>query len=175
MLLDWIIYKKPTALGFCSGAVAGLVAITPSCGFVNPVGAFIIGVTVSCICFFAIKLKNILKADDALDVFGVHGIGGMWGSLATGLLAVGALNSLGHNGLLNGGSFVSSMVPQFMDIGSTIAISVIGTIIIAKIVGLICGGLRASNDEEESGLDVTDHGEVGYGGSETGIPALAGV
>ena len=177
MCLDWIFYKKPTALGFCSGAVAGLVAITPACGFVDPVGALWIGILVSCICFAAIRIKNIIKADDALDVFGVHGIGGMWGSLATGLFATVTVNATAHNGLLMGGSFTTSILPQLKDIGATIAISVIGTIIIAKVVGLLCGGLRASDEEEDNGLDVTDHGEVGYSAESGGAlltPSFAG-
>ena len=175
MFLDWLVYKKPTALGFCSGAVAGLVAITPACGFVNPVGSLWIGLIVSCICFFAIKIKNALKADDALDVFGVHGIGGTWGSISTGLFASMAINSGAHNGLLMGGNFVTSIVPQLKDIGVTVALSVVGTIVIAQIVKLICGGLRATDEAEEMGLDMTDHGEVGYSGESAGVPAFATV
>ncbi|MGO8673421.1 MAG: ammonium transporter [Capsulimonadaceae bacterium] len=174
MFLDWIVYKKPTAIGFGSGAVAGLVAITPACGYVSPMGALIIGILVSVICFFACKIKNALKADDALDVFGVHGVGGMWGSLATGLFAVGALNSAGHNGFFNGGGF-DALIPQFKDIGVTILMSVVGTIVLAKITGLICGGLRASDESEEMGLDLTDHGEEGYIGATASSPALAGI
>ena len=104
MLLDWMFYKKPTALGFCSGAVAGLVAITPACGFVAPMGALFLGIIVSCVCFFAIKLKHLFKADDALDVFGVHGIGGLTGCIGTGLFAtVPAELCSAHNGLFNAG------------------------------------------------------------------------
>jgi Amt family ammonium transporter len=171
MCLDWLFYKKPTALGFCSGAVAGLVAITPACGFVNPVGGLWIGILVSCICFAAIRIKKLINADDALDVFGVHGVGGMWGSIATGLFATTTVNGIAHNGLLMGGSWSVSIVPQLWDIGSTIVLSVVGTFILAKIVGLICGGLRASDEEEDNGLDVTDHGEVGYS-AESGGGAL---
>ena len=174
MFLDWMMYKKPTALGFCSGAVAGLVAITPACGFVSPMGAVIIGIVVSCICFFAIKIKNALKADDALDVFGVHGVGGTWGSIATGLFAVGALNSLGHDGVFNGGG-IAALIPQLKDIGITVGMSVVGTIIIAQIVKVICGGLRATDEAEEMGLDLTDHGETGYSGESAGVPAFATV
>jgi len=174
MFMDWIFYKKPTALGFGSGAVAGLVAITPACGFVNPMGALWIGILVSVICFFAIKIKHALKADDALDVFGVHGIGGMWGSLGTGLFAVGALNAAGHNGALNGGGF-AAMMPQFKDIGIVAALSVVGTIILAQVTKLICGGLRATEEAEEMGLDLTDHGETGYSGETAGVPAFATV
>ncbi|MGO8674076.1 MAG: ammonium transporter [Capsulimonadaceae bacterium] len=173
MFLDWLFYKKPTALGFGSGAVAGLVAITPACGFVSPMGALIIGILVSCICFFAIKIKNALKADDALDVFGVHGVGGMWGSLATGLFAVGALNSSGHNGVFNGGG-IAAILPQLKDISVTIFLSIVGTCFVAWLTGLICGGLRASAESEEMGLDLTDHGEAGYSGETAGTPAFAG-
>src|SRR3569833_2844483 len=175
MFLDWLMYKKPTALGFCSGAVAGLVAITPACGFVNPVGALFIGVLVACICFFAIKIKNALKADDALDVFGVHGIGGTFGSIATGLFASAAINSAGHAGLFYGGDFKTSILPQLMDIGSTVALSVVGTVVIAFVVKLICGGLRTTEEDEEAGLDLTDHGETGYSGEAAGVPAVATV
>jgi Amt family ammonium transporter len=174
LFLDWIFYKKPTALGFCSGAVAGLVAITPACGFVSPMGALIMGILVSCICFFTIKLKNLLKADDALDVFGVHGCGGLFGCLATGLFATTSVNSGAHNGWLNGGSFATAMVPQLMDAGSTILLSVVGTFIIAMIVKVICGGLRASDEAEEAGLDLADHGETGYSAETNGVPSYAG-
>jgi len=163
LLWDWVVYKKPTALGFASGAVAGLVAITPACGFVTPVGAVLIGAIVASVCFFAIRLKHICKADDALDVFGVHGMGGLTGCLCTGLFSVLYINSgTGRNGLLFGGSFAETMWPQIMDAGTTILMAVIGTIILAQITKLICGGLRASDEEEDMGLDLTDHGESGY-------------
>jgi ammonium transporter, Amt family len=171
MMLDWIVYKKPTALGFCSGAVAGLVAITPACGFVSPMAALIIGVGVSCICFAAIKIKNTLKADDALDVFGVHGCGGLWGCIATGLFSTVSVNSSAHDGWLNGGTFASAMLPQLMDAGATIAIAVIGTFVIAKIVGVVCGGIRVNAEGEENGLDLADHGEMGYSSDSSGIPS----
>jgi len=175
MFLDWLVYKKPTALGFCSGAVAGLVAITPACGFVNPVGSLFIGVIVACVCFFAIKIKHALKADDALDVFGVHGIGGTFGSIATGLFATVAINSAGHAGLFYGGDFTTSILPQLKDIGATVLLSVVGTIVIAQIVKVLCGGLRATDEAEEMGLDLTDHGETGYSGESAGVPAFATV
>jgi len=171
MFLDWIIYKKPTALGFASGAVAGLVAITPACGFVTPLGALATGFIVACACFFTIKLKHVLKADDALDVFGVHGCGGLIGSLCTGIFADISVNSAGGNGLINGRPI--QMEYQFMDIGATIAISMIGTFIIASIVKVVCGGLRASENGEESGLDLEDHGEAGYSGDLVALPAFA--
>jgi len=183
MFMDWIFYKKPTALGFGSGAVAGLVAITPACGFVSPVGALWIGILVSVICFFAIKIKHALKADDALDVFGVHGIGGMWGSLSTGLFALGFLNSSGHDGFFYllyqkkgiGDAFAAAIVPQLKDIGIVAVLSIVGTIVLAWVTKMICGGLRATDEAEEMGLDLTDHGETGYSGETAGVPAFATV
>ena len=172
MILDWIVYKKPTALGFGSGAVAGLVAITPACGFVTPLGAMICGIVVACVCFFAIRLKNLMKADDALDVFGVHGIGGLCGCILTGLLATVSVNTAGANGLFNGNPH--QLILQLEDAGSTIAIAVVGTIIIAYIVKFVCGGLRASDEDEDMGLDVTDHGEIGYSTDTVGTPVMAG-
>jgi Amt family ammonium transporter len=179
MILDWVFYKKPSALGFCSGAVAGLVAITPACGFVSPLAGMAIGVIVSCVCFACIRIKNLLKADDALDVFGIHGCGGLTGCLCTGLFASAAINSAanggtGHNGLLNGGSFATSMLPQLMDAGSTIALAVIGTFIIGSIVKVVCGGLRTNDDGEADGLDLADHGESGYSADSSSIPAYLG-
>jgi Amt family ammonium transporter len=173
LILDWLVYKKPTALGFGSGAVAGLVAITPACGFVTPLGAVICGIVVSCVCFFAIRLKNLMKADDALDVFGVHGIGGLCGCILTGLLATVAVNSAGSNGLFNGNPH--QLVLQLEDAGATIAIAVIGTTIIAYVVKFICGGLRTPDEDEDMGLDVTDHGEIGYSTDTVGVPVSAGV
>ncbi len=172
LFLDWAFYKKPSALGFCSGAVAGLVAITPACGYVTPMASLLIGLIVACVCFFTIKLKNVLGADDALDVFGVHGCGGLTGCLLTGVFATVSVNSAGHNGWANGGGF-AAMVPQLVDAGVTIVLSVVGTLIIGFIVKLICGGLRTSADGEENGLDLADHGEVGYS-SETSIGSYAG-
>jgi len=171
LALDWAIYKKPTALGFASGAVAGLVAITPACGFVTPVGALFVGAIVACVCFFTIKLKHALKADDALDVFGIHGCGGLTGALCTGIFADLSVNSAGKNGLIHGNA--SAMVPQLIDIGATVALSVVGTFIIASIVKVVCGGLRATADGEEAGLDLADHGEAGYSSDIAGAPAFS--
>jgi Amt family ammonium transporter len=136
-------------------------------------GALIIGIVVSCISFSAIKIKNTLKADDALDVFGVHGCGGLWGCLATGLFSTVSVNSAAHNGWLNGGTFAGAMLPQLEDAGATILFAVVGTFVIGKIVGLICGGLRATESAEEDGLDLADHGEAGYSADSAGVPAYA--
>ena len=190
ILIEWMRFKKPTAVGFASGAVAGLVAITPACGFVTPFSALLIGLIVSPICFSAIQMKSKLnKYDDALDVFGVHACGGMWGALATGLFATDKINTnitntntaaggLGAvNGPFGGGGLMNWHQP-LIQIGAiliTVVCAVISTVVIGKVVGLVTGGLRSSSDEEEDGLDVTDHGEVGYSGESGGIPALAGV
>ena len=182
MIVEWIRFKKPTAVGFASGAVAGLVAITPACGFVNAFAALLIGLIVSPICFFAIQLKNKLNAyDDALDVFGVHACGGMWGALATGLFANAAVNSaitgsLGaSNGIFSGqpGGDLAQFGRQAIAVALTIIMAVVSTFIIGKIVGAVCGGLRATGDEEENGLDLTEHGEEGYGGELSAIPSMA--
>ncbi|HEY3330077.1 MAG TPA: ammonium transporter [Capsulimonadaceae bacterium] len=178
MAWDWIVYKKPTALGFSSGLVAGLVAITPACGFVTPMGGAIIGAIVASVCFFTIKIKHAIKADDALDVFGIHGMGGLTGCLCTGLFTVSALNPAiaKHNGLFNGGTFAESMVPQLLDAGVTILMAVVGTIVLALITKVICGGLRSADEQEETGLDITDHGEAGYsteGGGSIFAPSFA--
>jgi Amt family ammonium transporter len=171
LLLDWFIYKKPSTLGFASGSIAGLVAITQACGFVTPMGALICGVVTASVCFFAIRLKNLMKADDSLDVFGVHGIGGLCGCILVGLLATVAVNKYAANGLFNGNPHL--LVLQLEDAGAAIGLSVVGTAIIAYIVKFVCGGLRTPIEDEEMGLDITDHGETGYSTDSVGTPTLA--
>ena len=183
--LEWWRFKKPTAVGFGSGAVAGLVAITPACGFVNAFDALIIGLVVSPICFFVIQLKGRLnRYDDALDVFGVHACGGMWGALATGLFANSAVNSLVtggggvSNGILSGlkGASFDQFIAQLEAVVLTIIMAIASTVLIATVVNMIIpGGMRAPIEEEEVGLDVTQHGEEGYSGENAGLPALSGI
>jgi Amt family ammonium transporter len=180
LLLDWLVYRKPTALGFASGAVAGLVTITPACGFVSPMAAMLCGILSASVCFFAIRWKNLVKADDALDVFGVHGIGGLVGLILVGLLATTAVNPLppvgsGANGLLYSHGDATQLLLQLKAIGATMLLTVMGTAIVVFVVKLVCGGLRASDEDEDMGLDVTDHGEIGYSGDTVGIPELTGV
>ena len=187
MIVEWIKFKKPTAVGFASGAVAGLVAITPACGFVNAIDALLIGLIVSPICFSAIQMKGKLnRYDDALDVFGVHACGGMWGALATGLFANSTVNSAitqtsGPLGVSNGpfsgvaGASWGQPLAQIEAILLTVTMAVVSTLIIGSLVKVVCGGLRAPENEEEDGLDVTEHGEEGYHGDNAGMPALAGV
>jgi len=174
-LMEWIFRGKPSILGFCSGAVAGLVVITPACGFVNSTGAVIIGVVAGIIPYIMCTVvKNIFKYDDALDTFGVHGIGGTCGALLTGLLvdptvncnlqavaAPGAPNPAMQNGLITAIANHSLVVEQAKAAGITIALAVVGTIVIAFIVKLVIG-LRPSVEAEYQGLDITDHGEEGY-------------
>lgn len=156
---EWIYHGKPTTLGAASGALAGLVAITPAAGFVGPVSAIFIGLVAGIICCFAMLLKNKFGYDDALDVVAVHGIGGIWGSLATGLFASKAINPAGLDGLFYGNPKL--LLVQATGVIAAIAYSSIVTIVIVKIVDYIVG-LRVTEEEEIQGLDVTLHNEVGY-------------
>jgi len=158
-MVEWIVRKKPTALGAASGAVAGLVAITPASGFVGPMDAIFIGLLVSPICFYAIQLKGKLGYDDSLDAFGVHGVGGTWGAIATGLFSALSVNSAGANGLFYGNPKL--LLTQIIAVLATAAFSMVGTFILVKIVDSIFG-LRVPDHEEVVGLDLTQHGEAGY-------------
>lgn len=174
-LLEWIFKGKPSVLGFCSGAVAGLVVITPACGFVNSTGAVIIGVVAGSVPYvMCTVVKNIFKYDDALDTFGVHGIGGTCGALLTGILVDPAVNgnlqavSAGtpHNAAMDNGLIAaisghSLVISQAKAAGITIALAVVGTLILATVVKVLIG-LRPSVEEEHQGLDIVDHGEEGY-------------
>lgn len=168
-LIEWIFKGKPSVLGFCSGAVAGLVVITPACGFVDSTGAVIIGVVAGTIPYiFSTIVKNIFKYDDALDTFGVHGVGGTCGALLTGILVNPAVNSnltadavAGKNGLKAAIANHSLVVAQAEAAAITIALAVVGTTIIGLLVKFTIG-LRPSIEAEHQGLDITDHGEEGY-------------
>ena len=169
-IVEWIHKGRPSILGFCSGVVAGLVVITPACGFVDAKGAMIIGVLAAVVPYiFVVFVKGMLGYDDALDTFGIHAIGGTLGALLTGFLATTSVNSnLGEgnsyaaaNGLdkiVAGGSLISE---QFQAVLVTLVLSVVGTIIIAFVVKLIVG-LRPTPEVESQGLDITEHGEEGY-------------
>lgn len=160
VIVEWLHHGRPTALGAASGAVAGLVAITPAAGFVTPLASIIIGLGGGAICYFAVSiLKSKLGYDDALDAFGCHGVGGTWGAIATGLFASKAVNPLGADGLFYGDSAL--IVKQLIAIAATYAFSAIGTFIILKFVSLVCK-LRVTVDEEVTGLDITQHGEEAY-------------
>jgi Amt family ammonium transporter len=166
-LLEWVTRGKPTVLGFCSGAVAGLVVITPGAGFVAPSSAVIIGVLAAVVPFLACtKLKAIFGYDDALDTFGVHGVGGTMGALLTGILATPTVNA---NLSTNLASIVRKTlwIEQLKAIGLTLTLSVVGTAVLAFIVKSVIG-LRPDPEVEEAGLDEADHGEVGYHYEEAG-------
>ncbi len=159
MFIEWKVYGKPTALGAASGAVAGLVAITPASGFVSPISALIIGAGVSFACFFAVSLKPRFGYDDTLDVFGVHCVGGTFGALATGLFASVAINAAGQNGLFFGNP--AQLGIQAIGVVATLAYASIMTFILGKIIDRTIG-LRVSLGEELEGLDESQHGETGY-------------
>jgi Amt family ammonium transporter len=159
MLMDWIFRGKPTCLGAASGAVAGLVAITPASGFVGPMSSIIIGLGAGIICSTACTVKVRLGYDDSLDVVGVHGIGGTWGALATGLFASKAINPAGNNGLFFGNPH--QLVVQLIAVAVTWALAIVGTFIILSILKAIMG-LRVSEEEEQIGIDLSQHNETGY-------------
>ena len=166
-LVEWMVKGKPSILGFCSGAVAGLVVITPACGFVNTTGSVIIGVLAGVVPFLACSyLKPLLKYDDALDTFGVHAVGGTLGALVTGFLATADVNAnlAGDPAKANGlAKLVGNglWMEQLKAMGVTIVLAVVGTVVIAFIVKAVVG-LRPTVEQEDTGLDLSDHGEEGY-------------
>jgi len=156
VIMEWLRHGKPTVMGAASGAIAGLVAITPACGFVTPMGSLAIGLVVGVLCYFAVStLKVKLGYDDSLDVFGIHGIGGMWGALATGLFSV----AEGSEGLFYGNA--AQLGVQAVGVVATIVLASVATFIILKVVGAITK-LRADSDAEITGLDVVEHSEKAY-------------
>ena len=152
--------RKPTVLGAASGAVAGLVGITPAAGFVGPMPALAIGAITGCLCYFGLRIKSRFGFDDALDVVGVHGVGGTTGAILTGVFASLAVNSAGANGLLYGGGF-ALLGKQLIGVGATIAFSLLASFIILKLIDLTIG-LRVDAESESTGLDVAEHAETGY-------------
>ncbi|MCW2274870.1 ammonium transporter [Rhodoblastus acidophilus] len=171
LLVEWAIKGKPSLLGLVSGAVAGLVAVTPASGYAGPIGSLVLGLAVSPIClFFVSTVKNALGYDDALDVFGVHCIGGITGALATGILVNPALGGVGltdYTNFANGNAPTAAfdmwgqVLIQAKAVGTTLAWSGIGSAILYKLVDWTVG-LRPAPDQEREGLDVTDHGERAY-------------
>ena len=166
MFTEWFVKGKPSMLGAASGAIAGLVAITPACGFVGPMGAIVQGLLVSVLCFFFVtKVKSTFGYDDSLDVFGVHCIGGIFGALSTGVLVSPALGGTGvYDYVANKvGDFdmVAQVTSQAWGVGTTLIWSGVVAFIAYKIVDLVIG-LRVSEDVEREGLDTTEHGERAY-------------
>ncbi len=161
MFAEWIIAKKPSVLGMISGAVAGLVAITPASGFVDPVGALIIGIAAGVVCYIsAVWVKKAIGYDDSLDAWGVHGVGGALGALMTGAFASNAINSVGKGWLIDGN--FGQMIIQLEDVGGVFVYCAIVTFIILKVIDLIVG-LRVSPEVEVEGLDINLHGETVHG------------
>lgn len=161
MSLEWFINKKPTVVGICTGAVAGLVAITPAAGTVDAMGAFFIGLASALVCFVMVAfVKPKLKYDDSLDAFGVHGIGGLVGAILTGVFATQFVTGAdGVQGALFGDW--NQLWIQVVASGASIAFSAVGTIILFFVVDKLVG-LRVSKDEESIGLDISQHGEIAY-------------
>jgi Amt family ammonium transporter len=159
-LIEWLRNGKPTIFGVCSGAVAGLVAITPAAGFVGVIPAIIIGLLVSVFCFIAVTIvKPLFGYDDSLDAFGVHCVGGIWGALATGLFASKLVNPAGSDGLFFGNP--KQFLIQLATVGITIVYTAVVTLIIYKLVDLFIG-MRVDEKTEAMGLDLTQHHERAY-------------
>jgi ammonium transporter, Amt family len=155
---SYLHHRKVSVVGAACGAVAGLVAVTPASGFVTPGGAILIGLAAGGLCYSATLLRERLKIDDALDVFAVHGVGGVFGAVATGVLATSVIQP-SFRGLIDGNP--GQVVTQIVAIGATIAYAVIATFVIVKVVNAILG-IRISARDEELGLDLSTHGEVAY-------------
>jgi len=159
LVLGWWQTKKASVVGAGAGAVAGLVAITPASGFVDVGPAIAIGIGAGTFCYFAVQARHLLHLDDTLDVVGVHGVGGVWGALATGIFASAAVNAAGANGLIHGNP--GQLGAQAAAVGVTLAYSLVGTFVILRVIDLLFG-LRVSEEEEEMGLDLSQHGERAY-------------
>jgi Amt family ammonium transporter len=157
MTLSWIRAGRPSVLGAAVGAVAGLVAVTPAAGYVTPMAALLIGVGAGILCELAVHLKEALGVDDALDVWAVHGIGGTWGAIATGIFAVATVG--GASGLIDGNP--GQVVTQIIAVLATWVYAGVVTFILLKLIDLTIG-LRVSEEEEAEGLDATQHGEIAY-------------
>jgi Amt family ammonium transporter len=162
MLIEWVKFGKPSALGVVTGMVAGLGTITPASGFVGPGGAIVIGLCAGFICFFAtLTVKRVFKIDDSLDVFPVHGVGGILGSFLVGIFASDQLGLFSGHGLAAGRSIGEQIGVQLLGIGATLAYTALVTFVLLKITQLLVG-LRVTPDEETEGLDVVLHNESGY-------------
>jgi len=159
LIIGWLHKGNPSLIGACTGAVAGLVAITPASGFVDPLSSVVIGVGAGAFCYAAVQFKNKKGFDDALDVWGVHGIGGTWGAIATGLFAQKAINSAGADGLFFGNA--AQMIPQIIGVAATWGYSIIVTFVILFIINKTIG-LRVKPEEEAVGLDLGQQAEEAY-------------
>ncbi|MFP5212834.1 MAG: ammonium transporter [Acidobacteriota bacterium] len=159
MTAEWVHRGKPTALGVASGAVAGLVAITPGSGFVGPMSSIVIGLVAGTLCYTAVNMKSKFGYDDSLDVVGVHAVGGIWGALATGLFATKLINSAGNDGLFFGNP--AQLGVQALTVVVAVVYAFVMSYIILKVIDAVMG-LRANEEDEAMGLDLSQHGETGY-------------
>ena len=158
MFVEWALRGKPSVLGICTGAVAGLVAITPASGFVDPRGALIIGIAVGVVCYWGVTgLKRACGYDDSLDAFGIHAVGGAVGALLTGVLAVAAVGGEGKRGLIDGNA--GQVLTQLYGIGVVAVYDAVVSLILLKLIDVTLG-LRVDVDTEREGLDLAIHGEV---------------
>lgn len=172
ILAEWLHHGKPTMLGAASGCIAGLVAITPGAGFVTPLASIIIGLVGGVLCYLAVGVvKKKLGYDDSLDAFGVHGFGGIWGALATGLFATTGVNPAGRDGLFYGNP--AQLGIQAVGVAATIVFAVVATFLILKAISLVTK-LRVSPDDEVMGLDLALHGEDAYASDVIGGELLTG-
>src|SRR3970282_1582099 len=160
MAMSWVFSGKPSVIGAAAGAVAGLVAITPASGFVQPMEAIAIGAGAGAFCYLAVRLRARIGLDDSLDVVGVHGVGGTWGALATGIFAFAGVSGIAGRDRLTRGR-AEQIVDQLIAIGVVWVYSFTVTAVILKVLDVTMG-LRVKDEEEELGLDVTQHGERGY-------------
>jgi Amt family ammonium transporter len=162
MFIEWMKFGKPTALGTVTGMVAGLGTITPASGFVGPAGALVIGILAGLVCFNAVILiKQKFKIDDSLDVFPVHGVGGILGTMLAGVFASSELGLFSGQGLAEGMTITSQLGVQATGVIATLVYTAVATYVILKVVDMITG-LRVSAEEEQQGLDIISHEEAGY-------------
>jgi Amt family ammonium transporter len=158
MMLEWMSKGKPSLLGLVSGAIAGLVAVTPAAGFAGPMGSIVLGLIAGAVSlFFCTTVKNALGYDESLDVFGIHAVAGVVGSILTGVLVSTSLGGVGAEGY----DMATQVWKQFVAVGIAIAWSAIGTLVILVVLRVIVG-LRPATDHEREGLDLVDHGERAY-------------
>jgi Amt family ammonium transporter len=160
MILGWI-HRRPSALGIATGAIAGLAAVTPAAGFIPPLAGIPIGIVAALICYYCMVLRVKGGIDESLDVWAVHGMGGIWGTLAVGIFASVAVNSAGADGLINGNAML--LAKQLAGVAAVAAFAFGATWILGKLVDISIG-LRVKEEEEVVGLDISQHGERAYGG-----------
>jgi Amt family ammonium transporter len=160
VLVDVITHRRGTTMGAISGAIAGLVAITPAAGFVNPMGSLVIGLAAGVVCAYAVRIKHVLGYDDALDVVGVHMVGGIIGALLIGVFGTVAVNAAGANGLIFGGG-LALLGKQAIAVGTTLVFTFVGSFVLLKLIDKTMG-LRVSAEHEETGLDIALHAERAY-------------